>query len=238
MKKRMTKVTAGRLVSVVIYCQPSAPDEPAVRAAKQRASSEARAKINRRCSWQKLEALLAANFDSRDLWVTLTYDDAHYPPSRREAVRRLSNFVRALRAARGIQGAELLYVKNTESISESGLPGRLHHHMVINGTGDDFDTILGLWKWGSMVEIKPLLDGGHTYGDYARYMAKEPPPLGKNGWTPSRNLKRPIRESWVVDEAMTVAPPPGAHVIERTEQHNGWGEYVYLKYLLPAAKSE
>ena len=55
----MTKVTAGRLVSVVIYYQPSAADDPATRAAKQRASSEARARINRRYSWQKLEALLA-----------------------------------------------------------------------------------------------------------------------------------------------------------------------------------
>ena len=237
MKKRMTKVTAGRLVSVVVYYQPSSADDPATRAAKQRASSEARARINRRYSWQKLEALLAANFGSKDLWVTLTYDDDHYPPCRREAVRRMQNYMRALRAARKIEGADLLYIKNTESISESGLPGRLHHHAVINGTGHDYDTIAGLWRWGSAVEIKPLLDGTHTYGDYARYMAKEAPPLGKNGWTPSRNLKRPTRESWIVDDALTIAPPPGATVLERTEQHNGWGEYVYLKYLLPEAKT-
>ena len=85
------------------------------------------------------------------------------------------------------------------------------------------------------MEIRPLLDGEHTYGDYARYMAKERPPVGKNSWTPSRNLKRPTRESCLVDDALTVAPPAGATVLERSEQHNGWGEYVYLKYLLPEA---
>lgn len=232
--KRLTKITAGSLVRVVVYSQATAGDGPAARSAKLRTASEARARINRRLSWQQLEGLLAANFGSRDLWVTLTYDDEHYPPSRRAAVSRMQSYIRALRGARHLRSQALRYVKNIEDITESGLPARLHHHLVVNGTGSsDYAEIASLWRWGEIVEIQPLLEGGRSYGDIAHYMAKQRPPVGKNGWTPSRNLVRPKRESYLVDDALTLSAPAGARVLESEERHNSWGEYAYLKYLLP-----
>ena len=86
-RKRLTRITAGRYVEAVLYDQPMAGDEPKVRAAKQKVSSAARQKINRRTCWQKCELAMAANFDRDDLFVTLTYREA--PPTREAAVRCL-----------------------------------------------------------------------------------------------------------------------------------------------------
>lgn len=145
----------------------------------------------------------------------------------------LDKFMRRLRQVRRAAGHELRYVKNIETLTKAGDPTRIHHHIVINSVGDDYETIRSLWEFGSDVEIVGLLDGGRTYADVARYMAKERPPVGKNSWTPSRNLRRPKRESELVDDSLTLAAPPGAIILDREELHNGWGEYVYLKYLLP-----
>jgi len=231
--KRLTRVTAGRLVSAIIYTQAQSTDPECVRAAKAKVSSEARKRLNRRQSWEKLELLLAENFDRPDLWVTLTYDDDHLPESRAEALRCLEKFLRSLRQARRAAGQDLLYIKNVETLTKTGEPTRLHHHLVLNAVGNDYEIIRSLWVYGCDIELEGLLDNGRTYADIARYMAKERPPVGKNSWTPSRNLKRPKRESELVDDSLTLAPPPGAVILDREEQHNAWGEYVYLKYLMP-----
>lgn len=232
--KRLTQIRAGRLVTAVLYTQATAADEPAVRAAKQKASSAARQRLNQRASWQKLELAMAENFDRHDLFVTLTYRDETLPRSREQALRRLGDFLRALRLARRARGEELLYLKNAEHLTDTGEEGRWHHHVVINATGADYEEIRALWaRYGDDVDIQGLLEDGWDYASRAQYMCKERPPLGKQAWTPSRNLRRPERRSELVDDALTLAPPPGAVVIEQQQVDNGWGSYSYLKYLLP-----
>ena len=88
------------MVRAVLYTQPMAADEPTQRAAKSRVSSAARTKLNQRAMWQKCEAIMAANFDRHDLWVTLTYRDADLPHSREQAVRCLAWFIDELRRVR------------------------------------------------------------------------------------------------------------------------------------------
>lgn len=231
--KRLTQVRAGRLVTAVIYTQPTAADEPQQRAAKTKISSAARQRLNRRQSWQQLEALMAENFEQHDLWVTLTYRDA--PESREKAVNACKAFLRTLGSARKARGEELRYIKNVEHLTDGGEEGRWHHHLVINGTGGgDYEEIRSLWAvYGDNVDIQPLLDRGMSYESRARYMAKERPPVGKNSWTPSRNLRRPVRTSELVDDALTLSAPPGAVILETDSQTNGWGSFVYIKYLLP-----
>lgn len=233
--KRLTQIRAGRLVTAVLYTQATAADEPHVRAAKLKISSEARQRLNRRASWEKLEALAAANFDKDDLFVTLTYRDEDLPHSREQALRCLNDFLRELRAARALRGAELLYIKNAEHMLDTGEEGRWHHHLFLNATGADYEEIRALWnKYGDNVDFQPLLEDGWDYAGRAQYLCKERPPAGKQAWTPSRNLKRPERCSEMVDDSLTLAPPPGAIVLEAPAPvNNGWGSYVYLKYLLP-----
>ena len=156
--KRMTKVQAGRVVWLCVYDQAQSGDEPRARAAKSRLSSEARQRLNMKASWQKLEQVLAANFDRHDLFITLTYRDA--PPTREWALRQVNSFLRQLRASRSARGEELRYVKCTEHITEDGTEGRWHHHLVVNATGRDYAEIRELWSaWGDNVDFEPLLDG-------------------------------------------------------------------------------
>lgn len=221
------------MVRAVLYTQPMASDEPTQRAAKSRVSSAARTKLNQRAMWQKCEAIMAANFDRHDLWVTLTYRDADLPHSREQAVRCLASFIDELRRVRREDGEEVRYIKNVEHLTDEGEPGRWHHHMVLNSTGEDVETICSLWsRFGDNVEIVGLLDGT-DYEARARYLCKERQPAGKQGFVPSRGLKRPERTSELVDDALTLSAPPGAVVLEVAQADNSWGRYCYIKYLLP-----
>ena len=231
--QRLTQIRAGRMVRAVLYTQPMAADEPTQRAAKSRVSSAARTKLNQRAMWQKCEAIMAANFDRHDLWVTLTYRDADLPHSREQAVRCLAWFIDELRRVRREDGEDVRYIKNVEHLTDEGDLGRWHHHLVLNSTGEDVETIRSLWsRFGDNVEIVGLLDGT-DYEARARYLCKERQPAGKQGFVPSRGLKRPERTSELVDDALTLSAPPGAVVLEVAQADNSWGRYCYIKYLLP-----
>lgn len=129
-------------------------------------------KLNARTSFQKLERTLASNFDDGDLFVTLTYDDIHLPDGRDRAVRKVRAFLSKLRAARKARGQPLHYIYVTEGCYPGG---RLHHHLVLNATGDDLEEIRRLWIYGDNVEVQRLTFGrDHTYEDLASYLTKEP----------------------------------------------------------------
>lgn len=233
--KRLVQVRAGRMVKLLLYTQPTSSDEPKARAAKTQVSTPGRMAMNARTSAEKCEELMAANFDRRDLFVTLTYRDA--PASREAALRALGVFLRRLRLARDARGETLRYIKNAEHVRDDGSEGRWHHHLVVNGTGADYEEIRELWSpWGDNVDFEGLLADGESYASRARYMCKERPPLGRQCWTPSRGLRRPQRTSELVDDSLTITDrslPAGAVVLDAHEKHNEWGSYVYYKYLLP-----
>lgn len=237
MSKRLKQVRAGRLVCAVIYTTPAAGDPPRARAQKQRASSAARERLNARTSFQKLERTLAANFDNGDLYITLTYDDAHLPEDRERAVRRVRSFLAKLRAARKARGQPTRYIYVTEGCCPGG---RLHHHLVLSSTGDDLEEIRRLWIYGDNVEVRRLTFGQeYTYEDLASYLTKEPrewghPQVGERTWTPSLGLARPEPETEDVPDYVTLAAPPGAIVLQNEGPIcNGYGEFAWIKYLLP-----
>ncbi len=234
MKRRKT-IRAGRLVHDCVYtmCYPS--DAPRVRRAKQKCSSAARQRMNLKRSAQKLELLLAANFGSGDLVLSLDYDDAHLPGTREEAAKLLKKFLRQLRQHRRRNGGELKYIYVTE-----GLHGdkRLHHHLVVNGTGRDLETLCSLWPYGGVDLCAVSLRDG--YFALAEYLTKEP----RNGdrrlngsrcWVPSKDLAKPEVECSRIPDSLTLSVPPGAVVLDRDSVCNEYGEFLYLKYLLPAA---
>ena len=57
--------------------------------------------------------------------------------------------------------------------------------------------------------------------------------VGDRGWTASRNLRKPVEESEMVDETVTVTAPPGAFVLDTDHKQNEYGSYDYIVYLLP-----
>ncbi len=229
--KRIVTIRAGRLFYGIAYTQAIASDSEKVRRDKTRVSSEARKKLNFRAAWQKLELLLAANFGARDLLVTLTYDDAHLPESRPAAQAILRKYITALRKERSKQGHPLKYIYVTEHLHGDG---RYHHHMVVNGTGYDYETLCALWTGGSNIEIDYI--NPHDYAALAQYLTKEPREAGSsNGqrsWTPSLNLDKPTRESVLVEDYVGLSAPPGATILETDGKQNSWGSYAYLKCLM------
>lgn len=236
-------MTAGRLVFGVCYSQATAADTGKARAAKTRCSSLARQALNFRAAWQKLRLLLCANVGRGDLWVTLTYDDAHLPATRRQAKERMQAFVDGLRAARRRSGDELLYFYNTEEICEDG-SRRLHHHMILRAGKDrkDFELIRSLWTSGSNIEISKLNEHPMYADDFlelAQYFCKERNPeaktyaVGDRCWCASRNLRRPETRSELVDDCVTVTAPPGAKILDQDHKSNEYGSYDYIVYLLP-----
>ena len=236
--KRKTIITAGRLVYGVCYTAPLPRDEGQQRAAKLKASTAARQKLNLKHSWQKLEVVIAANFSYRDLVLTLTYDDDHLPPSMREAVRTLKKFLTQLRTERQKYGGDLRYIYVTESRHGDG---RIHHHVIINGTGNDYELIRSLWVSGSAIDIDTIDVRG--YSELAQYLTKEARELGSpNGartWVPGKGLIHPKAESEWVDDNMTLAAPPGAIILDSDQATmNAFGSYTYIKYLLPEPRPQ
>ena len=237
MAKTLKQVRCGRLVCAVIYTQAAPGDSQRARAEKTRASTLARERLNARTSFQKLERTLAANFDDGDLFVTLTYDDKHLPMDREGAVRRVRSFMNKLRKARKERGCELKYIYVTEGAYAGG---RLHHHMVVNSTGEDLEELRRLWGYGEDVKIRRLtFNQMDTYEAMASYLTKEPrefghPRVGERTWTPSLNLTQPEEETERVPDYVTLAAPPEAVVLARVgPEVNGYGEFAWIKYLLP-----
>lgn len=241
--KRIKTMRAGRLVVGVCYSQAVAGDSSKARAAKAKCSSLARRAMNFKAAWQKLRLLLCANFGHGDLWITLSYDDAHLPADRREAKKIMQKFVDRLRMARKRSGEPLKYVYNIEELQEDG-SRRLHHHMVLKAGAarEDYELIHSLWSWGSDIEIQPLQENPMYSDDFlelAQYMCKERDPaakvynVGDKCWVSSRNLERPKTESCTVADHVTITAPPGARILDQDHKSNEYGAYDYIVYLLP-----
>ena len=232
-KNKMKKIIhAGALVIEAVYPRMDRRDSERARAAKRKASTEAQKRMNQIYSWQKLELMLAANFRPGDLVVTLTYDDAHLPESRKASELRLKYFRQQLTVHRVMTGQELVMIWNTEHKHGDG---RWHHHTVINATGDDYDLIRRLWIYGSDIEIKPLrVDKEKNYETLARYMCKEEGErLGQRKWSYTRNARKPEVETFRVEEDTTVQVPKGATEISVFSDSNQYGSARVIKYLAP-----
>ena len=152
-------------------------------------------------------------------------------------MRRLRSFIPKLKAARKARGQPLRYIYVTEGCNPGG---RLHHHMVINSTGEDMEELRRLWIYGNNIEIRRLtFDQNYTYEDLASYLTKEPrewghPRVGERTWTPSLGLFRPEPHSEEVPDYLTLSAPPEAISIDyQPPTRNGYGEYSWIKYLLP-----
>lgn len=233
-KERRKIIVAGNMWMAVQYSAIHTQNQSARREAKLRISTPAREALNAVKSWQKLMLILAANFRSRDLVATLSYRDEALPKTREDADRRLDNFIRALRKYRSCRDEALVYCRTTEGYHSGG---RLHHHLIINTTGEDYEIIRTLWsKNGDNVEFEYFgWDGAERW---AKYLTKEPREQGRRHvgdrtWRTSRNVKRPVYSYCFVPEDEKLLPPSGAHVLDTTHCANSYGRFTFVYALLP-----
>ena len=237
-KERRKTIKAGKLWMAVQYTAIHGPNQTARREAKAQISSPARESLNAKCSWQKLMLSLAANYKTTDLVVGLDYRDDALPKRREDADKKLTAFIRALRAHRRSLGQELVYVRVTEGYHSGG---RLHHHLIINATGDDYGIIKKLWsKNADTVDFEPFgTDGAERWG---KYLTKEPREKGRRHvgdrtWRSSIGMKKPEITSELVDSRDILQPPAGAFVLDRTSCENCYGRFAHIMAMLPESNN-
>ena len=220
------------------------------RAARSRPTSAAKAFYNLKTAWRELELRIAANFQGRDFVITFTYDDAHLPKDKDAASKELQKFLRRLRSARRRRGEELKYIYCTEGshgMQEDEYLGtdgalenkRLHHHVIINGTGSGWlDEVRSLWHGGGYVRAEPV--DVHYYRELAKYLTKEARDggglkPGKHSWSTSRNLtKYEVQYEEISSNSVTLAAPPGAVDYQSFAEKNpyGFADCIGARYLL------
>lgn len=255
MAKTLKRIDAGGIQVAALYNRCTGRETTRERQAKHQASSEAQRRMNQIYSYQQLELRLSVNFPTpgSGLWVTLTYDDAHMPKSRKEAQLRFKYFLQKLRHARRDAGLPEPVVFWTPEVltSESG---RWHHHAVMDSTGRDYDLIRACWIYGSDIEIRRLGvqepgkgmppwndpnadEPGNYYRMVARYMTKElrecqeyDTKPGLHGWSCTRNAKKPEVETFVVPDDYELQAPEGSTVMLDERKTIEWASYRVLKY--------
>ncbi|WP_297197489.1 rolling circle replication-associated protein [uncultured Flavonifractor sp.] len=231
MAKRKKTIVAGDLIKTVIYTAPEPRDGPRVRAAKSRMTSAAQKAMNDKTARGKLEMQIAAAFKRSDLFLTLTYRPKDLPANRKGAVINVRKFLRNMREYRKSVGIPFKYIYVTE---EKHGDGKLHHHIIMNATERDIETIRSLWPYGDVIDIEYL--GCREYVTWAEYMTKEGVEgrqVGAQLWTSSKNLEKPKVTYSYVDNDETLTAPIGAHVLEKEEKVTEFGSYCYIKYYIP-----
>lgn len=253
-KERRKIMIAGQLWIGSQYRVAHQLDPTNRRSAKAQISAPAKEAANARKSFEKLMLQIACNFRPTDSVITLTYRDACLPRTKEESDKRLSAFVRLFRASRKEAGLELRYIRVTEGYHSFG---RFHHHLIINRTVSDIDTIRELWQRnGSDIDIRPLKAGpppdpfapkkraasspDNFYASWARYLAKEPLEkgrrrVGERMWRASLGMQRPTIIYSNVSESDILAPPPGAFALDTVACNNEFGHFATITAMLPEA---
>lgn len=228
MAKKKKTITAGPIVKTIIYTAPEPRDGLYVRAVKSKMTTAAQKAMNDKTARGKLEMLLAANFINRDLFVTLTYRDENLPSTRKEAVKLVRRFFKDLRKHRNARGLTTKYVYVTEELHGEK---RLHHHIILNATGQDVELIRSLWPYGDVIHAGAV--GGRSLAEYLTKEGIQDRPVGAQMWTASRNMEKPVIETAYVGNDETLTAPPGCHVLEREDRQTEFGSYCYIKYYVP-----
>ena len=239
-KQRRKVIVAGQYIRSIQYSMTSEPDVQRSRAPKTQISSVAQEVMNLKHSYQKLKAVIAANFSPGDLVITLTYRPERLPRLRKDAENQLKYFIRRLRSERKAAGLDFPYVYVTEHIHSEG---RIHHHIITTATGDDFKTIRNLWeKNGSSVDITTISSKG--YAGWALYLTKEPREngrryVGERMWRSSLGLNKPrVYSGWVSARNQIDELPPNSNILDSLSRNNGYGDFHFLEAILPEGTNE
>lgn len=219
---------AGRLYLMRMYSAGVLPRHtPQQRAARRAKTTEGKRKLNAMHRKFTLMLLLAANFRAgRDLFVCLEYDK---PPGHAASAKALKNFHRRMRTLCEGYGTEYKYILVTETHKRDGAPVRLHHHIILTGTGRLMrGKILEAWGQGP-VDVRVLRELTDNFEDTCRYLLKERKPEGCRAYSASHNLTRPpepLRRKR--PEGAAGVTPPGVKVVRHVLDSNDFGRYEMM----------
>lgn len=189
----LKEIRAGDQLELEIYPQFKNMDEvpPDGRKTK-KDNSAAQRNLNDKNARKYVERLINANFTDNDLWLTLTYDDAHLPPDGDidAAIKNVQRYIKRVNYKRkklGLPPAKYIYVTEynpTEKI-------RWHHHIVMDGMME-MDAVETCWKMGGRNEVRRLKKDENGLSGMANYIVKEKERIrSERRWNSSQRLKNP-----------------------------------------------
>lgn len=244
MAKQLKQYDGGRLQLFILYDRVNRYDSPKVRAAKNKASSEAQRRMNQKNALRAVEMRLAKNFPTAGSGrvYTLTYDDAHHPNDadpkvcRKKVLRDKDTFLKNLRRERAAAGLPAPKAAGCIEVLTSE-HNRWHIHICIDATGDDDEMIRRSWRKGSDIEVRPLrVDKEKNHETLARYMTKEMRELqdrccspGAHVWFFTRNCAKVEVDTVVVPDDYSLSAPKNCEVIESFKCKTEFAEYEILK---------
>lgn len=229
------KIISGRTVETRRSWLSIGPTYKKPRGVRKAGSSSLRKiKANERECIRNLARLINCNFGAGDGFLTLKYDDGHYPESYKAAAEILTKFIRKLRTAyRKETGSALPVVSVTANWSpHRQAPARIHHHVVIPSAA--VEIARRLWpQFGGAgtVIVKDLNDEG-DYTNLAAYMIGNvhDRPAGENRYHASRGMARPIyTEPIEVDDVESIQPDYGA-IVKDVQETRDEDDRVIGKY--------
>lgn len=209
-------------------------------------SSLKKIKANERECIRKLARLINCNFTAGDGFLTLKYDDAHYPEGEtseeqyQAAEHDRKKFLRKLRAAyRQKTGQSLKAITVTANWSpRRQAQARLHQHIVL--PHDAAELAREVWQQlggvGTVVTVD--LNNEGDYSKVAAYMIAnvQGRPAGENKYHPTRGLAQPIyTEPVEVTDVEDLQPDAGSIVkdVQETEDEDGRIIGKYQRCVLP-----
>lgn len=192
------KVFSGR------YGKRTKPEE------RQQPTPEDVRRVNERNAVKKLRRLIATNFQPGDYHIVLTYRKESRPDPK-EAAKNLKRFLDRMRRWYRKQESDLKYIAVTEYKKKA-----IHHHLILNLEEGCLREIRKQWEGGIYPSM--LYEEGQ-YEDLAAYLVKETKETfreengaGKMRYTPSRNLKKPVKRTKIIKAEKwreTPTPPKG-----------------------------
>lgn len=203
---------------------------------KEKPTSEAQKRVNRRKAERNLRRLMNASFVDGDYLVRLDFFRENTPPDGKEMQRLMNKALRKLRNKFKRMGILLRYVY----VKEIGPRGGRHIHIVMNRC--DIEWIRESWPYGG-IHIDPLNSNGQ-YKKIASYFMKyadrteetEGKLVGKR-YYPSRTLLKPIirKRKIRAQRYREMIKVPEGYVLDKETVVAGISEftgYAYFEYAL------
>ncbi len=240
MKRLMRyKIKSGRVwekrdVMIDVSLDPT-EGKPRPRGKRRGKSMAAQIERNMREAIRRLARILNCNFRGGDVFVTLKYNDRRLPENREEAAKLAKKFLRRVGAAyRAEMGRKLRYVLVTADVSsKTGLPCRLHHHLVLPGVS--WELCRKFWPDDQM--SYRVLDNGGDYSAVAAYMVRNTGyRRGQRSWSTSQGMERPVfYPPEPVKELGSFRVPRDGVVAERElrEDEESGFRGAYIRYVVP-----
>lgn len=186
-KYRVKTIKSGNVLECEIY--PIWETRSSLRVKAFRESRETQKKLNKKNAVKKFTRLINTNFTDKDIWGTVTYDDARLPATMELAQKEMVKFMRRLKyyaERHSYPQLKYAYVTEFEDDVEKETK-RVHHHFVINFP--DRDIAESLWRNGARTQTRRLQADDDGYEGMCRYILKDP--RGTKRYVTSKNLEKP-----------------------------------------------